>query len=374
MVLPILGGILGSALLGGSMSPFLASAIGTGIGAFAETGDVEDALTAGVTGAIGGQLLGGLTGGGGIGSLLGGSTAGQTAGALAGQAGTQAAGQAAQQAAQGATAGVADKVVAPGVVQAMGPGLGTAATPGMIAGPPVRPEQFGGPEQGLFGGKGLKDILTGPGLMSGVIGAASLPPAGFDDDSGGGPGRAEAPGRSLRTTGPVGGRGAEFNYRVQPNYGLANGGEVPPAGIAAMGVPPGMGGEPQMSEQQIIQEAIAAIQEQHPRPEIALGRFLKVFGEQALMDLIDSVSSGEFSDTARRSEGLINGPGGPRDDMVPATVDGESEVMLSDGEFVVPYDVVTGLGEGDSEQGVNALYGMLDRVRAGEGQSAIGGR
>ena len=36
---------------------------------------------------------------------------------------------------------------------------------------------------------------------------------------------------------------------------------------------------------------------------------------------------------------------------------------LSDGEFIVPADVVSGLGNGSSDAGSEALYEMMDRVR-----------
>ena len=50
------------------------------------------------------------------------------------------------------------------------------------------------------------------------------------------------------------------------------------------------------------------------------------------------------------------------DDMVPATLEGEQDVVLSDGEFIVPADVVCGLGNGSSDAGSEALYEMMDRV------------
>ncbi|MAO20454.1 MAG: hypothetical protein CMJ25_06850 [Phycisphaerae bacterium] len=50
-------------------------------------------------------------------------------------------------------------------------------------------------------------------------------------------------------------------------------------------------------------------------------------------------------------------------DKVPATIDGMQEARLSDGEFVVPADVVSHLGNGNSNAGANTLYGMMDKVR-----------
>ena len=50
-------------------------------------------------------------------------------------------------------------------------------------------------------------------------------------------------------------------------------------------------------------------------------------------------------------------------DKVPATIEGREEARLSDGEFVIPADVVSHLGNGNSEAGAKVLYDMMDRIR-----------
>ncbi len=50
-------------------------------------------------------------------------------------------------------------------------------------------------------------------------------------------------------------------------------------------------------------------------------------------------------------------------DEVPATIGGNQPAALSDGEFVVPADVVSHLGNGNSDAGATQLYSMMDRVR-----------
>lgn len=50
-------------------------------------------------------------------------------------------------------------------------------------------------------------------------------------------------------------------------------------------------------------------------------------------------------------------------DKVPATIDRQQPAALSDGEFVVPADVVSHLGNGNSNAGATQLYGMMDRIR-----------
>ena len=59
----------------------------------------------------------------------------------------------------------------------------------------------------------------------------------------------------------------------------------------------------------------------------------------------------------------LNGATDGMADKVPARIDSMQEARLSDGEFVVPADVVSHLGNGNSNAGAKQLYGMMDRVR-----------
>lgn len=58
------------------------------------------------------------------------------------------------------------------------------------------------------------------------------------------------------------------------------------------------------------------------------------------------------------SGGHVAGPGGPKDDRVPA--------MLSDGEFVMTADAVRGMGMGDRMKGAQRMYEMMKQL---EGQA-----
>ena len=51
-------------------------------------------------------------------------------------------------------------------------------------------------------------------------------------------------------------------------------------------------------------------------------------------------------------------------DKVPANIDGRRPAALSDGEFVIPADVVSHLGNGNSNAGAKRLYKMMDDIRA----------
>jgi hypothetical protein len=50
-------------------------------------------------------------------------------------------------------------------------------------------------------------------------------------------------------------------------------------------------------------------------------------------------------------------------DKVAAHIDGKRPAALSDGEFVIPADVVSHLGNGNSSAGAQVLYDMMDRIR-----------
>ena len=124
------------------------------------------------------------------------------------------------------------------------------------------------------------------------------------------------------------------------------------------------GGEVQKpNDKEIISDAVDAIKGTDPEPERSLAIFVSTYGEEALKDLVERVRSGQFDDNAEVSEGMVEGVGDGMDDMIPATLEGEQDVVLSDGEFIVPADVVSGLGNGSTDAGADSLYEMMDRVR-----------
>lgn len=60
---------------------------------------------------------------------------------------------------------------------------------------------------------------------------------------------------------------------------------------------------------------------------------------------------------------LLKGPGDGMSDNIPATIGGRQPARLADGEFVVPADVVSHLGNGSTDAGAKHLYNMMDKVR-----------
>jgi hypothetical protein len=60
---------------------------------------------------------------------------------------------------------------------------------------------------------------------------------------------------------------------------------------------------------------------------------------------------------------LLKGPGDGMSDDIPASIDNRQPARLADGEFVIPADVVSGLGNGSTEAGAKHLHKMMTDVR-----------
>lgn len=60
---------------------------------------------------------------------------------------------------------------------------------------------------------------------------------------------------------------------------------------------------------------------------------------------------------------FLKGPGDGMSDSIPASIDGTDPAALATGEFVIPADVVSFLGNGDNDAGAKVLQEMLTKVR-----------
>jgi hypothetical protein len=68
---------------------------------------------------------------------------------------------------------------------------------------------------------------------------------------------------------------------------------------------------------------------------------------------------GGYSDGGR----MLKGRGDGMSDSIPGIIGGKQPARLADGEFVVPADVVSHLGNGSTDAGAKRLYSMMDKVR-----------
>mgnify|MGYP003149098948 CR=1 FL=1 len=129
---------------------------------------------------------------------------------------------------------------------------------------------------------------------------------------------------------------------------LQGGSPVPAAPVEAQLSEEVVSGDGRQEAIAVFSEARVAIEGNHPNPNVALERFVELFGIDALEKLRDIVK-GDLGD------GMS--------DSIPGTIDGEEEVALSEGEFVVPSDAVSGIGNGSTNAGARRLMDMVDQVR-----------
>ena len=310
----------------------IASAIGGGIGSLLQGGDTQDALRGAALGGLGGYLGGQLGGAGGANvdpnlaatsatpygfSNVAGAAGGgaSTAEAIKGAIPTMTSGYAPM-----AESGIMSALTRP---EAIGAGLG-----GLMADSMVKPPEYEQKEKRIF-----------------PEGMAPENTVRFRKD------------RDPKDS-------SEFDYRFAPNY-MAEGGPLEDD-MTPMNM--GLGGmtEEGMNDKELISSAIDVIQGEISDPDqqkVILGQFVAEFGQEALQDLMQRVQSGDIAATPQEGDGKIEGAGDGMADMVPASMEGDQDVLLSDGEFVVPADVVSGIGNGSSDAGANKLEDMMDRVR-----------
>lgn len=293
-----------------------------------------------------------------------------TAGLPSVLAGTPMAGSAALPAAGGLlapTAAAANPIAAATGGGAIGssvvPGAGTAATladagaAAGVTGLSPAASTAAGAGKGLAGLMGGLD--TGKMLQYGALASMMLPKGG-----GGGSGKDKVKSKgeigakdysrgdqSANTDdGSSGASGSEWKYFPAAHY-YAEG------GLASLDNSSGGSTD----DEQLIDATIAAIQGQMPNAQQIIQTFVQQFGPEALQHLVQQVQ-GQQS----QSDGLS--------DSIPAQVQGQGGMaepaQLSEGEYVVPSDVVSHLGNGSTSAGERQLSDMVSRTRQARGAKA----
>jgi hypothetical protein len=64
-----------------------------------------------------------------------------------------------------------------------------------------------------------------------------------------------------------------------------------------------------------------------------------------------------------RGGNFLSGRGDGMSDDIPAMIGTKQPARLADGEFVIPADVVSHIGNGSSKAGAEKLYAMMDKIR-----------
>jgi hypothetical protein len=107
---------------------------------------------------------------------------------------------------------------------------------------------------------------------------------------------------------------------------------------------------------------LSAFYEQDPMGRNKMGgaRLTQRFEEGGLMAAGGQIPNlGSYSDGGR----MLKGPGDGMSDDIPGVIGNKQPARLADGEFVVPADVVSHLGNGSTDAGAKRLYAMMDEVR-----------
>jgi len=104
-----------------------------------------------------------------------------------------------------------------------------------------------------------------------------------------------------------------------------------------------------------------------------LGGYDQMVGEEPMY--MSNMAHGGIANLGSYSDGgrMLKGPGDGMSDSIPANIAGKRPARLADGEFVIPADVVSHLGNGSTDAGAKQLYAMMDKVRkARTGRKAQG--
>lgn len=215
-----------------------------------------------------------------------------------------------------------------------------------------------------------KAIIANPMSTLSTVGSIALgtqegpqPYKPFSTSTGPGPGKAAPYKRTYREN-PNPYDSQEFEY-FQPNalyvkeggaIKMQEGGKPPQVGMPT-GLPEDYVSYMQQLQQMINLKGSPATLPQFSTP-IAQPRFAT---QMTAGSAPNTYAPGGI--TRIQKEGQVRGDGDGMDDKVYGHIEGTQKVALSRDEFIVPADVVSGLGNGSSNAGAEKLYKMMDRVR-----------
>jgi len=128
--------------------------------------------------------------------------------------------------------------------------------------------------------------------------------------------------------------------------------------VRQMGFELQMGGLTPSNEE--IQQVAQAIMGQSSNQDAVISMFIEKYGNEIFMQVREMILNPQGN---AQTQGMIEGEGSGMDDEVMGMIGNQRPVAVSPGEYIVPADVVSGLGDGSSDSGAEELDGMLDRVR-----------
>jgi hypothetical protein len=333
-----------------------------------------------------GALLGGLTGGvgGAISPALSAMTGGVPAAAIAPAAEAGVAAGAAGAAPVAATTNLAalSPGVAPSAIPSMTQNLAAAANPGATTGLSSAsttanalrfPNAAGLPSSGANYNLGTPSIAPGGGGVNYALGSPAIAPGGGIANLPINP--AAAP---VRATGGTFGEGMQ-RFISDPMASI----KANPMTAASAAFRGATGARKDIEEPDEYDGPLKrfrfnpdtyrpAFYAEGGIANLAAGGYDRMVGEQPMYQ---SMARGGISNLGSYSDGgrMLRGPGDGMSDSIPASISGKRPARLADGEFVVPADVVSHLGNGSTDAGAKQLYAMMNKVRqARTGRKAQG--
>jgi hypothetical protein len=120
-----------------------------------------------------------------------------------------------------------------------------------------------------------------------------------------------------------------------------------------------------MPTEQEYNMVAAAVLGRVENPDAIVDMFVRKYGPEMFQQIRNMVLRSVAPQA--QTEGMIRGQGSGMEDKIPGMIGDQQPVAVSPGEFIVPADVVSGLGDGSSDAGAEKLDQMMDRVRMARG-------
>jgi hypothetical protein len=118
---------------------------------------------------------------------------------------------------------------------------------------------------------------------------------------------------------------------------------------------------PDIDYNDLIAMTVEAIKGNAENADEVINLFIEEFGTEKFQQLREAVLQSIVPDA--QTEGMIAGDSGGMDDEVMGMIGEEQPVAVSPGEYIVAADVVSGLGDGNSDAGADVLDDMMQNVR-----------
>tara|TARA_Y100000114_G_scaffold68450_1_gene62750 strand:+ start:20 stop:1150 length:1131 start_codon:yes stop_codon:yes gene_type:complete len=199
----------------------------------------------------------------------------------------------------------------------------------------------------------LRDVVTGESIDQDILDA-------FE--------RGEIEASEMRQVRADGGRLGKKRFMTSSGMvELANGGlaeAIPDMPAETMMIEESVSVEesPDINYDELVAMTVEAILGNIENADEVIEMFIAEYGVEKFRELREVVLQSVVPNS--RTEGMIQGSSGGMDDEVMGMIGDDQAVAVSPGEYIVAADVVSGLGDGNSDAGADVLDEMMENVRA----------